>query len=476
VNGGHTIPWRLRRCSALLAGFLVSFLWGQKPAATDGSDAATFGTTVVIPGGLRGDIYFLDRGTPFLPNFRKLQPVGRIYASELNVTPRSWMAGFPGITTRFEWFGIDYHGRFWIDTPGMYRFSLTSDDGSELYIDERRVINNNGMHPPLSEDGRVELTAGVHDIRVAYFQGPPTELALVLRVARPGGRWKVFNTNDFKPPSNLEDWGTGDLDREFERRRRGEAAAMAALETRPRPHDFEFRAALFQFTGLESVARCAVVFEIPPRPPSDAQGEPEEARFSLLARIKDAGGHVADQYSVDLSGPPGLPLSSSHPLVLPAGRYTLEAAVVGRDGGRASTAITPVDVVEPRHGIGLSSVMLVRQLAPAIGYEEDPMVYQGQRLVPMLEPTLGAGTEPTAYFFVYPDKASADKPQIKVELLEDRRLVATQVSKLPRPDASGTIPMHLKTAAVPGNWELRITAIQGTDSVTRSIRYSIAAR
>jgi hypothetical protein len=42
-------------------------------------------------------------------------------------------------------------------------------------------------------------------IRVSYFQGPRDEVALVLSVARPGGRFRIFSTKEFRP-ANPEDW------------------------------------------------------------------------------------------------------------------------------------------------------------------------------------------------------------------------------------------------------------------------------
>ena len=46
----------------------------------------TFGTTVVIPSGLKGLIYNLHHNTDRLPDFeRSKKAVGAIYASELNI-------------------------------------------------------------------------------------------------------------------------------------------------------------------------------------------------------------------------------------------------------------------------------------------------------------------------------------------------------------------------------------------------------
>jgi hypothetical protein len=472
-----SLPWRCR------TGFCLIGLWTclspAQEAASDANPTATFGTTVVVPGGLRGQVYYLKEGTWWLPNFEKHQPVGTIYVSELNVPPRHWLEGFPGITSRFEWFAIDYRGRFWIDNPGRYRFSLESDDGSKLYIDERLVIDNDGQHPPNTVHGHVELSAGLHDIRVSYFQGPRDTVALVLKVAPPDAPWKVFNTNDFKPPPNPETWSNRDLgaltsssSKDSERPRMRDLDAIAALDAHPRPRDFEFHLAVFRFASLASGAQRAVVFEIPP---NKAKAEPDRVRFSLFARIKDANGRLADQYSADVSGVPGHPVTGSHPLLLPAGHYTLEAAVVNRDGG-ASTDVTPLDVPEPRPGIGLSSVMMVRLIEPRSGDLDDPLVHDGVRIVPIPQPLLGAGATPTAYFFVYPDKTIPDAPKLRVELLANGRLVARKMEDLPPTDASGAIPMHIETPALPGQWELRITALQGAGSVTESARYSIPAK
>jgi hypothetical protein len=166
----------------------------------------TFGTTVVISGGLRGEIYNIPSGTRRLPNFERLQSVGAIYTNVLNVPVRDFREGFPGVTERFEWFAIDYRGRFWIDKPGKYEFALTSDDGAILYIDGRVAIDNDGLHPPRKRSGAVKLSGGLHSIRVSYFQGPAMQVALVLSVKRAKTGWRIFSADDFAPPSNPELW------------------------------------------------------------------------------------------------------------------------------------------------------------------------------------------------------------------------------------------------------------------------------
>ena len=166
-----------------------------------------FGTTVAANSGFRGEIYFLEPDTGALPDFRKLKPVGAIYTPYLCVPYQSFDEGFPGLTKRYEWFAIDYSGRFWVSKPGAYWFALMSDDGSILYIDGRKVIDNDGVHGVEEKHANVKLTVGVHRIRVSYFQGPRYHLALVLRVAGPKEKQlRVFHTDDFKPPPDAPGW------------------------------------------------------------------------------------------------------------------------------------------------------------------------------------------------------------------------------------------------------------------------------
>jgi hypothetical protein len=181
----------------------------QTPVA--GGPPYTFGVTVVDTTGLEGKIYYIKRDSQKLPDFSKMKSKGSIYTAELNVPLQHWLAGFPGVTKRFEWFAIDYRGRIWIDRAGDYRFALVSDDGAKLYIDDQVVIDNDGVHPAERREGRVGLAGGVHRIRVSYFQGPRDGVALVLEVAPPGERYRIFNTKDFRP-ADAEDWKSNDAE------------------------------------------------------------------------------------------------------------------------------------------------------------------------------------------------------------------------------------------------------------------------
>lgn len=172
----------------------------------------TFGTTVVGSSDLKGEIYLLKPYADRLPRFRWMKPAGTIYTNTLQVTPRNFVQGFPGVTGQFEWFAIHYTGRFWIETEGRYQFRLLSDDGSKLWIDGELLIDNDGQHPPLAIEGSAVLSRGVHDLRLDYFQGPRTFVALVLDIAGPENTlFRPFDTRNHLPPADRSEWIKGTL-------------------------------------------------------------------------------------------------------------------------------------------------------------------------------------------------------------------------------------------------------------------------
>lgn len=157
------------------------------------------GTSRVTGTELEGKIYFIPENSDSLPNFEKIKPVGTIYTDSIDIAPRSFVEGFPGVTDRIEWFGIVYTGKFGITIPGNYKFKLVSDDGSKLWIDNKQVLNNDGIHPPTDVEESVQLSSGTHTIRVEYFQGPRDEIALQLFITPATGETSIFSIGKYPP-------------------------------------------------------------------------------------------------------------------------------------------------------------------------------------------------------------------------------------------------------------------------------------
>jgi hypothetical protein len=77
---------------------------------------------------------------------------------------------------------------------------------------------------------------------------------------------------------------------------------------------------------------------------------------------------------------------------------------------------------------------------------------------------------------VYPDKSIQETPRVRVEFFLDGQEMARKQDELPPPDSSGAIPVVVNAVAKPGNCEIRITALQGFHTATRSLKYTVAAQ
>ena len=179
---------------------LTSDLLDFPPMGPKGS----FGSIEPRPNSLCGDVYELPVGTSFLPNFWDLASIGSIHAYLLDVPHQQFWAtgGIPGVTRKTDWFGIDYHGAFWVRVAGKYSFKLVADDGAKLYIDDQLVINADGAHNLVERDGDITLTTGRHTIHLPYFQGAQRSVALQLLIRPPKGRLQPFDLRDYAPPKH----------------------------------------------------------------------------------------------------------------------------------------------------------------------------------------------------------------------------------------------------------------------------------
>jgi len=80
---------------------------------------------------------------------------------------------------REDHFATLLEGEILIPKTGTWTFSLYSDDGSRLWIDDVEVIEHDGVHSATSKEGVVELSAGWHSLRVTMYEyGGGEELEL----------------------------------------------------------------------------------------------------------------------------------------------------------------------------------------------------------------------------------------------------------------------------------------------------------
>jgi len=74
------------------------------------------------------------------------------------------------IASRPNEYGLRFTGWITIPETGVYTFYTVSDDGSELYIGDHKVVDNDGCHGDLERSGERALMAGRHRFTLDYFQ------------------------------------------------------------------------------------------------------------------------------------------------------------------------------------------------------------------------------------------------------------------------------------------------------------------
>jgi len=91
-----------------------------------------------------------------------------------NLTPKkTGITDIPSLkpAERVENYGLIFTGYINIPQDGIYTFFTNSDDGSVMFIDDQRVVDNDGPHSSTFASGKVALKAGYHSFKALYCQG-----------------------------------------------------------------------------------------------------------------------------------------------------------------------------------------------------------------------------------------------------------------------------------------------------------------
>ncbi len=164
---------------------------------TVGTGLGIFGTEVMPGHGLIGQVFV--PGTPLfrMPDFQRLTPIYTFVTANLDVPTRNYTEGFPTpeMQSVVEDFAIRFRAELRVDIPGIYTFELYSDDGSQLYINDRLIVDNDGIHATIGRQGSVRLGTGMHPVKIHYFQGPRHAIALQWLYQPPHGYMQIV------PPS-----------------------------------------------------------------------------------------------------------------------------------------------------------------------------------------------------------------------------------------------------------------------------------
>jgi hexosaminidase len=82
-------------------------------------------------------------------------------------------------------FALTFEGLLNLKAEGMYTFYTSSDDCSRIFIDEKLVADNDGVHALLTASVKIGLQKGFHKFRLEYFEARYGE-ELLVEIEGPG--------------------------------------------------------------------------------------------------------------------------------------------------------------------------------------------------------------------------------------------------------------------------------------------------
>jgi len=95
-----------------------------------------------------------------LPDFGLMRPLKQGSLANFDLSPRK----------EPDHFGFVYDGYIRIPATAVYTFFTESDDGSRLSIGDSLLVDNDGLHAMVERTGVIALEAGLHRIRVVFFE------------------------------------------------------------------------------------------------------------------------------------------------------------------------------------------------------------------------------------------------------------------------------------------------------------------
>lgn len=158
------------------------------------------------------NLYKLPEQVKALPDYGTFRPNKTVTTNKIDLDPSKGENSPAGLPEDTSGLGMRYVGMFPVSGEGIFEWRLLSKDGARLNIDDKTVIENDGVHAASSKTGFLHLSEGVHTIVVDSFNSSGSPI-LKLFVTPPLGKEQIFSTTNgltgWKEPEKPYDvlWG-----------------------------------------------------------------------------------------------------------------------------------------------------------------------------------------------------------------------------------------------------------------------------
>lgn len=138
------------------------------------------------------NVYKVPGDIKALPDFSALAPIEVLPADTVNLNPSTGVSSPANLPEDTTGLGLRFVGMFVVSGEGIFKWRLHAKDGARVHIDDKTLIEIDGVHEPLSKSGFVHLAEGVHSIVVDSFNSTNSPV-LELYVQPPLGGEQVFS-------------------------------------------------------------------------------------------------------------------------------------------------------------------------------------------------------------------------------------------------------------------------------------------
>jgi VWFA-related protein len=266
-----------------------------------------------------------------------------------------------------------------------------------------------------------------------------------------------------------------------------EAPMLGALEQKPVPNAFPFRAGALLFPERDRPGLVPVVVELKTAPitfSADQTGKSYTSDFSVLVRFLDSKNQVVRKVSqhYEVRGPMSeLARARASEVIfyrepeLPPGTYTMESIVHDAPSEKSSVRFSTVEVPQvDASKLRVSSLVLVKRGENVPEKErrpDNPLLVNGVALSPNLgDPVSKAAKEVAVYFTIYP-VGGRGPDVVMIQVLQNGSVISQVPMPVPPADPRGRIQQlgRLPLAQfAPGTYDLRAVVKQGDEQVFRS--------
>jgi len=169
----------------------------------------------VAPGGKGSffvNVYKLPDSIKALPDYSALRPTESLTADRVNLDPSRGQSEPAGLPENTDGLGLRFMGVFEVAGEGIFKWSVQAKDGVRLNIDDKTLIENDGIHDAAVKTGYIHLGQGTHCIVLDNFNSKSAPF-LRLLVTPPVGQEQIFSIKNglagWKEPAKPYDvfWG-----------------------------------------------------------------------------------------------------------------------------------------------------------------------------------------------------------------------------------------------------------------------------